>query len=111
MAIAGALAMLKKGVLLSSQSTGYLIETMESARTGKQRLSGAVPTGWRFGHKTGTGQDLAGRTAGYNDVGILTAPDGQSYTLAVMIGDTPRPIAERQALMQSVVASVVAYHR
>ncbi len=110
-AIAGALAMLKKGVLLSSQSTGYLIATMESARTGKQRLSGAVPTGWRFGHKTGTGQDLAGRTAGYNDVGILTAPDGQSYALAVMIGDTPRPISERQALMQSVVASVVAYHR
>lgn len=110
-AIAGALAMLKKGVLLSSQSTGYLIATMESARTGKQRLSGAVPAGWRFGHKTGTGQDLAGRTAGYNDVGILTAPDGQSYALAVMIGDTPRPISERQALMQSVVASVVAYHR
>ncbi|OYY63836.1 class A beta-lactamase [Sphingomonas sp. 28-62-11] len=109
-AIAGALAMLKKGELLSANSTNYLIATMESARTGKQRLSGAVPAGWRFGHKTGTGQDLAGRTAGYNDVGILTAPDGQSYALAVMIGDTPRPVAERQALMQSVVASVVAYH-
>ena len=110
-AIAGALAMLKKGELLSAQSTSYLIATMESSRTGKQRLSGAVPAGWHFGHKTGTGQDLAGRTAGYNDVGILTAPDGQSYALAVMIGDTPRPIPERQALMQSVVAAVVAYHR
>jgi beta-lactamase class A len=110
-AIAGALTMLKKGELLSRQSTSYLIATMESARTGKQRLSGAVPAGWRFGHKTGTGQDLAGRTAGYNDVGILTAPDGQSYALAVMIGDTPRPIAERQSLMQSVVASLVAYHQ
>lgn len=110
-AIAGALAMLKKGELLSSPSTSYLISTMESSKTGRQRLRGAVPEGWRFGHKTGTGQDLAGRTAGYNDVGILTAPDGQSYTLAVMIGDTPRPVTERQALMQSVVASVVAYHR
>ncbi|OYY70661.1 class A beta-lactamase [Sphingomonas sp. 28-63-12] len=110
-AIAGALAMLKKGELLSAQSTNYLISTMESSRTGKQRLRGAVPSGWRFGHKTGTGQDLAGRTAGYNDVGILTAPDGESYTLAVMIGDTPRPIPERQALMQAVVSSVIAYHR
>lgn len=107
-AIAGALARLKRGALLSATSTRYLIETMEAARTGKQRLAGAVPPGWRFGHKTGTGQDLAGRTAGYNDVGILTAPDGRSYALAVMIGDTPRPIAERQALMHAVVASVIA---
>lgn len=109
-AIAGALAMLKKGDLLSPQSTRYLIETMESSKTGKQRLRGAVPPGWSFGHKTGTGQDLAGRTAGYNDVGILTAPDGQSYAIAVMIGDTPRPIAERQQLMQGVVAAIVANH-
>ena len=109
-AIAGALASLKRGELLSRNSTDYLIGTMESSRTGKQRLRGAVPPGWSFGHKTGTGQDLAGRTAGYNDVGILIAPDGKSYSLAVMIGDTPRPISERQALMQAVVAAVVAQH-
>lgn len=109
-AIAGALAMLKKGELLSPQSTSYLIATMEASQTGRQRLRGAVPTGWSFGHKTGTGQDLAGHTAGYNDVGILTAPDGESYSVAVMIGDTPRPVADRQALMQSVVAGIVAYH-
>ncbi len=109
-AIAGALAKLKRGALLSPSSTQYLINTMESSKTGRQRLRGAVPEGWSFGHKTGTGQDLAGRTAGYNDVGILAAPDGRSYAIAVMIGDTPRPVAERQALMQSVVAAVVANH-
>lgn len=109
-AIAGALAKLKRGELLSRNSTDYLIGTMESSKTGKQRLRGAVPAGWSFGHKTGTGQDLAGRTAGYNDVGVLIAPDGRSYSLAVMIGDTPRPIAERQAVMQAVVASVVMNH-
>ena len=101
---------LKRGDLLSQTSTDYLIGTMESSHTGKQRLRGAVPIGWSFGHKTGTGQDLAGRTAGYNDVGLLIAPDGRSYAIAVMIGDTPKPIADRQALMQSVVASVVANH-
>ncbi len=109
-AIADALARLKRGDLLSKSSTDYLIGTMESSRTGKQRLRGAVPMGWSFGHKTGTGQDLGGRTAGYNDVGLLIAPDGRSYAIAVMIGDTPKPIAERQALMQAVVASVVANH-
>lgn len=110
-AIADALVRLKRGDLLSPESTAYLIGTMEASLTGRQRLRGAVPPGWSFGHKTGTGQNLAGRTAGYNDVGLLTAPDGRGYAIAVMIGDTPRPIADRQALMQAVVASVVANHR
>jgi len=107
-AIANALARLKKGDLLSAGSTALLIDTMKSSKTGKQRMRGAVPAGWSFGHKTGTGQDLAGRTAGYNDVGLLMAPDGRAYAIAVMIGDTPRPIPQRQQLMQSVVEAVVA---
>ena len=109
-AIANALARLKKGELLSADSTSWLITTMMQSHTGRQRLRGAVPTGWTFGHKTGTGQDLYSRTAGYNDVGILTAPDGHSYAITVMIGDTRRPIAERQAMMQLVLLSVVSHH-
>ena len=35
-----------------------------------------------FGHKTGTGQELSGRATGYNDVGLLTAPDGRTYAEA-----------------------------
>ncbi|RYD84966.1 MAG: serine hydrolase, partial [Sphingomonadales bacterium] len=68
------------------------------------------PIGWTYGHKTGTGQDLSGRTAGFNDVGILTAPDGRGYAVAVMIGDTTRPVRERQLLMQQVAAAIVANH-
>ena len=109
-AIAGALAKLKAGQVLSPNSTSLLLSTMEASKTGKMRMRGAIPPGWTFGHKTGTGQDLMGRTAGYNDVGLLIAPDGRAYALAVMIGDTPRPIAERQRLMQSVVAAVVDSH-
>lgn len=110
-AIALALARLKAGEVLAPSSARWLMTVMEASRTGKMRLRGAVPADWSFGHKTGTGQDLGGRTAGYNDVGILTAPDGKAYAIAVMIGDTPRPIRERQDLMQAVVASVVANHR
>ncbi|MCW3834940.1 class A beta-lactamase [Sphingomonas canadensis] len=109
-AIAQALARLKRGELLSPSSTAWLIATMEEAKTGKARVRGAVPAGWSYGHKTGTGQDLRGRTAGYNDVGILTAPNGKSYAIAVMIGDTPRPIPDRQQLMQAVAAAIVASH-
>lgn len=110
-AIAAALARLKEGQLLSAASTSWLITTMQESHTGRQRLRGAVPPGWLFGHKTGTGQDLYGRTAGYNDVGILTAPDGKTYTVAVMIGDTARAIPARQQLMQGVLRAVIEQHR
>lgn len=110
-AIALALARLKAGELLSASSTNFLTTVMSGTRTGKARLRAAVPVGWTLAHKTGTGQDLGGRTAGFNDIGILTAPDGKAYSVAVMIGDTPRPVRERQQLMQAVVASVVANHR
>lgn len=110
-AIASALARLKRGDLLSPESTRYLIATMESSKTGKYRMRGAVPPGWSFGHKTGTGQNLLSRTAGYNDVGLLIAPDGRSYAIAIMIGDTARTVQQRQLLMQGVVAQVVANHR
>ena len=110
-AIALALARLKAGELLSASSTNFLTTVMSGTRTGKARLRAAVPAGWVLAHKTGTGQDLGARTAGFNDIGILTAPDGKAYSIAVMIGDTPRPVRERQQLMQAVVASVVANHR
>jgi beta-lactamase class A len=109
-AIAGALAKLKRGELLSPASTAWLIATMEAARTGRARVHAAVPPGWRYGHKTGTGQDLRGRTAGFNDVGFLTAPDGRSYAIAVMIGDTRRPPRDRQLLMQALANALVTYH-
>ena len=69
----------------------------------------ALPAGWRIAHKTGTGQDLGPRNAGFNDVGLLTAPDGKRYAIAVMIGDTLRPIRERQMLIQAVAAAVAAH--
>ncbi len=108
--IAKALAKLKRGEMLSAGSTQLLVSTMESARTGPQRVKGGVPAGWRYGHKTGTGQELGSRQAGYNDVGIMTAPDGSSYAVAVLIGSTSVPIPERWALMQSVSRTVAAMH-
>ncbi len=86
-----------------------MIDTMAASVTGRSRLRAAVPAGWRIAHKTGTGQDLGGRNAGFNDVGLLTAPDGRRYAIAVMIGDTRRPIRERQQLIQAVAAAVATH--
>lgn len=108
--IVTALAKLKRGEMLSPASTSILLSTMADAKTGPQRIKGGVPTGWYYAHKTGTGQDLAPRSTGFNDVGIMTAPDGSSYALAVMIGSTTRPIPERWALMQAVSRTVAGMH-
>lgn len=109
-AIVGALAKLKRGELLSPTSTRFLLSTMEEAKTGPQRIKGGVPYGWKYAHKTGTGQELAPRSTGYNDVGIMTAPDGTSYAVAVMIGSTTQPIPKRWELMQAVSRAVAANH-
>jgi len=111
LAVVGALARLKKGEMLSPSSTSTLLSAMERARTGPQRIKAGVPRGWTYQHKTGTGQDLAPRSTGYNDVGIMTAPDGTSYAVAVLIGETALPIPRRWELMQSVSRTVGAMHQ
>ncbi len=110
-AIVQALAKLKRGEMLSPRSTELLLSTMAEAKTGPQRVKGGVPSGWRYMHKTGTGQDLYARSTGYNDVGIMIAPDGSSYAVAVMIGSTAQPIPKRWELMQSVARTVAAMHQ
>jgi beta-lactamase class A len=108
-AIVDSLARLARGELLSETATRYLLDTMARSVTGRARLRAALPGGWRIAHKTGTGQDLGTRNAGFNDVGLLTAPDGRRYAIAVMIGDTRRPVRERQQLIQRVAAAVAAH--
>ncbi len=109
-AIVGALAKLKKGELLSPESTARLLNVMGNTRTGPNRLKGGLEPGWTLSHKTGTGQVLDGIQAGYNDIGILTAPDGRSYTVAVMIKKTSTPLSVRMTLMNNVVKAVIRQH-
>lgn len=109
LAIADALSRLVRGELLSETSTRLMVDTMAASRTGRARLRAGVAPGWQIAHKTGTGQELAKRNAGFNDVGVLTAPDGRRYAVAVMIGDTTRPMRERQLLIQSVAAALTGY--
>jgi beta-lactamase class A len=110
LAIADALARLARGELLSETSTRVMLDTMGASITGRARLRAALPPGWKIAHKTGTGQELAGRNAGFNDVGLLTAPDGKRYAVAVMIGDTRATMRVRQQLIQNVAAALTGGH-
>lgn len=109
-AIVSALSKLKRGELLSAPSTAHLLDVMSHTHTGPNRLKGGLEPGWTLSHKTGTDQELSGVQAGYNDIGILTAPDGRSYAVAVMIKETSTPLPVRMTLMNNVVAAVIEQH-
>ena len=103
------LARLQRGELLSRASTARMLSILSQVRTGPQRLRGGLASGWSIGHKTGSGQILNGVQAGYNDIGILTSPEGRHYAVAVMIGRTSVPNLTRMQLMQNVTRAVIAY--
>ncbi len=109
-AIASALTRLKRGELLSPASTARLLSVMGNTKTGANRLKGGLKPGWSLSHKTGTGQVLGAVQAGYNDIGVLTAPDGRSYAVAVMIKRTSTPLPPRMTLMNNVVRAVINQH-
>ena len=109
MAIARALARLEKGELLSPQSTAKLLTTMGMTKTGRLRVTGGIKAGWNWNHKTGTGQNYRGRVGGLNDIGILTAPDGSSYAVAVMTVPNNTD-GSAQELMRDIARMVIDYH-
>ncbi len=109
--ITGALSRLVRGELLSRASTDRLLALMERSKTGAKRMKAAVDSDWLLAHKTGTGQEVGALVAGFNDVGLLTAPDGHRYAVAVMIAKSERPIGQRQALIADIARAVVDHWR
>src|SRR4030095_12851865 len=109
-AIVNALSRLKRGELLSPSSTQRLLWIMGNTKTGANRLKGGLKPGWSLSHKTGTGQVLGPYQAGYNDIGILTSPEGRSYSVAVMIKKTSTPLPVRMKLMNDVVRATIVQH-
>ena len=107
--ITTALSALKQGQLLSPTSTDFMLELMGEARTGVMRLRAGIEPGWSLAHKTGTGPDWRGASVGINDVGLLTAPDGRTYAVAVMVRQTRQPPSARHRLMAGVARAVETY--
>lgn len=109
--IVDTLGRLQRGELLSPDSTAYLLKLMSGTATGAGRLRAGLAPGWTLRHKTGTGQVMGRLATGHNDVGLLTAPDGRVYAVAVMIGRSKAPFEARQELMRAVARAVIASHR
>lgn len=108
--IARTLASLATGALLSAESTDVMMDILSRTHSGPRRLKAGAPQGWKVFHKTGTGQELGRVATGYNDVGILQAPDGSFYGVAVLVRRTTVPISTRMDMMQGVSRAVAQFH-
>ena len=78
-AMAGLLARLFRGELLSRPSTDRILDAMRRCATSGRRLRAGLPAGTEVFDKTGTLRTCA------NDVGIVTLPDGSHVVLAVFV--------------------------
>lgn len=106
----GAIAFLRKlcgNELLSPASTRHLLRLM-AAQTIPNRLRAGVPQGVGFADKTGTSDTVDGRIAAYNDIGILSWPDGRTVLIAVFLTDSPASNDERGAWFAALARDVVA---
>ena len=89
----------------------FLVDTMLSCGTGKQRLPGfSGSSAVRLGHKTGTGGTTSdGILQAVNDIGFVFLPDGQYYTLAVFIKDSRESMTETEAVIAAVSEAVYRF--
>ncbi|WP_267220673.1 class A beta-lactamase [Dyella silvae] len=96
---------LSNNALLSSASTQHLLRLME-AQTIPNRLRAGVPQGIRLADKTGTSGSFEGRTAAYNDIGLLTWPDGHTVIVAAFLSDSPASDEERGRLFADLAKDI-----
>ncbi|WP_430390508.1 class A beta-lactamase [Dyella sp. 20L07] len=93
--------------LLTAASTRHLLGLM-AAQTIPNRLRAGLPKGLSLADKAGTSGTLDGRTAAYNDIGIVTWPDGHSVIVAAFLMDATASDAERGALFADLARAVSA---
>jgi beta-lactamase class A len=101
-ALAGLLAMLQTGRVLSASSRALLLQFMTETTTFPHRLKGQLPTGTVVAHKTGSSGTAHGLSRATNDVGIITLPDGRHLIVVVLISDSTADDATRDAVIAKI---------
>lgn len=91
---------------LSVEHTDLLLKWMSDTPTGQHRLKALLPAGTRLAHKTGTSGTDAGITHATNDIGLITLPDGRRLAIAVLITDSPKSEAIREAAIAHIGVEV-----
>lgn len=95
-----------RGELLPASSTRRLLRLMY-AQTIPNRLRAGIPSRVRLADKCGTSYTIDGVTAAFNDIGILTWPDGHTVIVAAFLTASHAPATRMSALYRSIAEAVV----
>ena len=106
-AAASFLKELWQGQLLTPASTRLLLHLLYR-QTMPDRLRAGIPPTVRFADKCGTSYTLDGVTAAFNDIGILTWPDGHTVIVAAFLMGSRASEARRRALFERIAQVVVS---
>ena len=91
------------GTVLSASSRDRLTGWLLGNKTGDTRLRAGLPSGWRVGDKTGTGEN--GTT---NDVGIVWPPQRAPVIVSIYLTGTPATGERRNATLAAVGRAVAS---
>lgn len=91
--------------------THFIRETLLSCQTGKSRLPFPLQgTDVQIGHKTGTSdRNAQGEWTGINDVGFVLLPNGQWYTLAVLVKHSKHSFEDTEKIIADVSTAVFRF--
>ncbi len=105
----GALTFLDKlddGELVSPASKKLLLQMMTETTTGQDRLKAGFPSGSSLAHKTGTARTDQGMNPAFNDIGIVTLPDGRRYAVTVFLSGSTLDAAGNDKIVADVARAV-----
>ena len=106
-AAADFLEKLWKGQLLSPDSTKRLLALMYG-QTVPARLRIGLPADVRFADKAGTSYSLDRETAAFNDIGIISEPNGRTVIVASFLTASYADKKQRDALFAEIAKAVMA---
>ena len=106
MAMTRLLEQFYNGDVISDSNRSYLLQYMEAAPSGANRLPGKLPDGTTVAHKTGTGGTREGITQGCNDVGIVSLPDGSHLAVSVYLSDVRLPVDSAAGVIADIARAI-----
>jgi beta-lactamase class A len=98
--IVALLAAIHRGDGLRADGRRLLLDALQAADTGPNRIRAGVPAGTNVAHKTGTLGPLT------HDAGIVTLPGGRGDVALAVLIRSDAPLAAREAVIAAVARAV-----
>ena len=87
---------------LTAEHTRMLLQWMQEASSGAERIKGKLPAGTIVMHKTGSSGTRDGVAFATNDVGLIVLPDGRRLAIAVFVTDSRADNDTRDAVIARI---------